>query len=118
MSLGGRVGVVYEAYKTGVSSRATTDGSSGKARAVLADNGSVAIDYISYEDYKRAVQELRRTGIAPKTVLPFAVRPGDSVVIDDEEYILLAPVTDGGLAVGPIDPEESAIRGYLARRVN
>ena len=78
----------------------------------------MAIDYISYEDYKRAVQELRRTGFAPNTVLPFAVRPGDAVVIDDEEYILLAPVTAGGPVGGAIDPEESAILGYLARRVN
>jgi hypothetical protein len=76
------------------------------------------MDYIRYEDYKRAVQELRRTGIAPKTVLPFAARAGDAVVIDDEEYILLAPVTEGGPSLDPTDPEESAILGYLARRVN
>ncbi len=73
---------------------------------------------MSYKDYKRAVQELRRTGVALKTVLPFAVRPGDAVLIDDEEYILLAPVTDSGPAAGPVEPEESAILGYLARRVN
>jgi hypothetical protein len=78
----------------------------------------VAHDYIRYEEYKRAVQELRRTGVALRTVLPFAVRSGDAVVIDDEEYVLLAPVTDGGPATGPIEPEASAILGYLARRVN
>ncbi len=78
----------------------------------------MAINYIRYEDYKRALQELRRTGVAPKTVLPFAVRSGDRVVIEDEEYILLAPVTDAGPVTGAIDPEESAILGYLARRVN
>jgi hypothetical protein len=90
----------------------------GKAILVLADNGCVAFNYMSYDDYKRALQELRRTGIALKTVLPFAVRPGDAVVIDDQEYILLAPVTESGPAVGPIEPEESAILGYLARRVH
>lgn len=74
--------------------------------------------YISYDEYKRAVQELRRTGVAPKAVLPFAVRTGDRVLIEDEEYVLLAPVTDTGPVVGPVDPEEYAIRGYLARRVH
>jgi hypothetical protein len=90
----------------------------GKAGRVLADNGCVAWDYTSYADYKRALQELRRTGIAPKVVLPFAAQPGDSVVIDDKEYVLLAAVTDEGPVAGPIEPEESAILGYLARRVN
>ena len=78
----------------------------------------MTFDFTSYEDYKRAVQELRRTGIARKAVLPFAAQPGDSVVIEDKEYVLLAPVTDKGPVVGPIEPEESVILGYLARRVN
>ena len=78
----------------------------------------MSFDFTSYEDYKRAVQELRRTGVAPKAVLPFAAQAGDSVVIEGKEYVLLAPVTDAGPVVGPIAPEESAILGYLARRVN
>jgi len=78
----------------------------------------MTFDYTDYEEYKRAVEELRRTGIAPKAVLPFAAQVGDSVVIEDREYILLAPVTDSGPVVGLIEPEESAILGYLARRVN
>jgi hypothetical protein len=78
----------------------------------------MASRYISYDEYKRAVQELRRTGVAPKTVLPFAARAGDRVLIEDEEYLLLVPVTDVGPVVGPVEPEEYAVRGYLARRVN
>lgn len=73
-------------------------------------------NYIDYTEYKRGVDELRRTGIAPRVVLPFDAGSGRTVRIEDEEYVLETPVAE----TGPIERPEfvddpDAILGYVAR---
>jgi hypothetical protein len=74
--------------------------------------------YIDYAEYKGGVDELRRTGIASRVVLPFDAGSGRAVRIEDREYILETPVAESGPIVEPEfvdDPD--AIRGYVARPV-
>jgi hypothetical protein len=72
--------------------------------------------YISYDAYKTAIEQVRRSGVAPRIALPFAARPGQIVNIGGAEYRLGQPVdSEAAVSVAATGPADAV--GYQVTKL-